>query len=91
MSDQTDKLKATLDQLHAQLEEVATELDEGLKSRLKEAIGEIETVLDQESEEKPTATLSKRMKEATSQFEQSHPTIAGTLERLADVLAQMGI
>lgn len=91
MSDASDKLHQTLDQLHEQLDE-AERLDPQTAAQLKKTIGDIRTTLQEKGlEAEAHSTLSQRLSDAAIHFEESHPTISGTLERLVDMLAQMGI
>jgi hypothetical protein len=87
-----EKLQQTLAELHAQLDE-AESLDADLADQLRAAAGDIERTLDkqQPAGETDAASTPEILEEAAVQFEQSHPTIAGTVRRLIDVLAQMGI
>lgn len=96
-----EKLQQTLDELHAQLDE-AESVDAELAAQLRSAAADITRTLEKQSaEEAPEkaeeaasedSTPSPDMlEEAAVEFEQSHPTIAGTIRRVIDMLAQMGI
>ena len=59
---------------------------------LREAAADIETAL--QSEDVGTIehqTLSARLNDAVSEFESSHPTLYAVVNRMVDVLGQMGI
>lgn len=87
-----EKLQQTLAELHSQLDE-AESLDADLEAQLRAAAGRIERTLDKQPLPGPADMPStpEILEDAAVQFEQSHPTIAGTVRRLIDVLAQMGI
>ena len=88
-----EQLQATLDQLHAQLEALGPDIDAGVRGRLKETVQELQAALgERETPSRPEGmALHGGLREAAIHFEQSHPTLAKTVERLIDVLAQMGI
>lgn len=92
MQDKRERLRAALADLHAQLAEVDT-LDPESRDLLQTIASDIQAALaTPRSNPKPgEQSLSQRLTEATRQFEESHPTIGGVVERLVDVLAQMGI
>lgn len=106
MSLETDQLRETLAQLHQQLAK-ARPLEADVETRLRKAVEEIQEALesqsapsgsdqsasDQPSGERPhdEPSLVDRLRESAEHFEHSHPTISGTLGRLVDVLAQLGI
>lgn len=93
-----EKLQQTLAELHSQLDE-AESLDADLAAQLRAVASEIEQTLEKRqaagpatgSSETPPPSTPELLEEAAVEFEQSHPTIAGTVRRLIDVLAQMGI
>jgi CII-binding regulator of phage lambda lysogenization HflD len=81
-------LEATLQQLHEQLAETR-DLDQAEITKLRAAVEEIEATLDRS--DVSSASLADRLREATRDFEESHPVLTGTVGRVADMLAQMGI
>jgi hypothetical protein len=95
-----EKLQQTLAELHAQLDE-ADSLDADLEAQLRDAASGIERALDKrhagdlaestEPDVQQPASTPELLEEAAVQFEQEHPTLAGTVRRLIDMLAQMGI
>jgi len=86
-----EQLRETLDLLHRQLGE-AEDVDAAAAAKLTGAIDDIVAVLDKKSDAPyEPSSLGERLGEATRHFEQSHPTLSGTIGRLADILAQMGI
>ncbi len=87
----SEQLRETLDLLHRQLDE-AKDIDTDVAVKLTGAIGDIVAVLDKQTDaEYEPESLGERLGEAARHFEQSHPTLSGTIGRLADILAQMGI
>ncbi len=91
MSDQHEKLKATVRELEDELRSFAT-MDDETRGVLREVLGEIHAVLGGED---TTASQQQswrdRLSDAAYQFEGAHPAIAGVIRRLMDGLAQMGI
>lgn len=91
MPERIEKLRALLDELEHELHGVES-LDDESRSMLKEAAAEIETALQAEDvSEIEHQTLSDRLNDAVSEFESSHPTIYAVVNRMVDVLGQMGI
>jgi hypothetical protein len=93
MADKTEKLKAALTDLHAELEGVET-VDPELRTMLEGTMAEINRALESPAEEETPEqeeSLSGRLTESVKDFEESHPNIAGILERMVDILSQMGI
>lgn len=91
MAVDSDKLEATLAELHRQLES-AEHLDPELAARLEQAATEIREVLAQRGV--PTEDerrVDEHMADAAAHFEESHPRLSMTLSRLIDTLGQMGI
>lgn len=91
------ELRATLQRLHAQLEEVES-VDEDVREMLRGTIRDIDVALEQKksgtAEEPPTpeeGPISDRLAEAARHFDESHPVLARTLGGLIDMLGQMGI
>ncbi|MCA9248163.1 MAG: DUF4404 family protein [Planctomycetales bacterium] len=91
MSQQADQLQATLNQLHEQLGATGADLDATTRAQLQETLQEIAQVLGGSSASGEEASITDRLRGAEIQFEESHPTLAGTIRRLVDMLAQMGI
>jgi len=90
----TSDLRNTLDQLHQELSaaESAEDMDAEVAERLRATIHEIKSVLEkQEASDQPQHRHSDWLMETAQHFEQSHPTIAGTIRRLVDLLGQAGI
>ncbi len=96
MSVESEQLRQTLAQLHRQLDE-APRLDPEVAAQLRTTIDDIRAALEKQeradapAETEPDDSLAGRLTEAEQYFESSHPTLATTLQRLVDILAQMGI
>ena len=87
------ELRALLDELHGALES-ADPVDPAVHEPLREVMEEIGQLLeatgeDRDAEERPS--LEERVEKMALEFEVSHPTIAGVLNRLTHLLASMGI
>lgn len=89
MTDDSRKLHETLALLHRQLEQAG---DSRVAQRLRVAVGEFLQALEQDGAAAAEhASLADHLIESAAHFEQSHPTLSGTLRRLIDILGQMGI
>ena len=94
--DHTEKLKTTLAELHAELSR-AGKVDPETRRLLQEALADIQHSLaadDAEPAEVRTTRqegIAERLQTATARFETSHPTLAGMIERLTDLLGAAGI
>jgi hypothetical protein len=93
MVEKSEKLKAALTELHAELEQVDT-VDPELRQMLVGTMSDINKALEARSSEEAVEqedSLSGRLAESIKDFEESHPNIAGIVQRMIDVLSQMGI
>jgi len=92
MPERLEKLKATLTELEAELENVG-EIDDATRERLEHARGEIQEKLNGETPpaEWQTNSFIDNLRDAEQEFAISHPTTAGVVRRLIDLLGQMGI
>jgi hypothetical protein len=86
-----DKLKAALDELQAQLEEMRA-VDPEVASQLGSTIDQARAVLAG----RPTAadehaSMVEKLRGAVLEYEASHPTLAGNLGAVINALGQMGI
>lgn len=92
MTQNPDSLKENLEQLHHQLQ-TAQRVDPQTRQLLEETLGDIRRILEQEpaQAEDEEKSIVDRLNDAALRFEESHPTLANTIGRLADLLAQMGI
>lgn len=98
MTDDRQELRATLTELHRQLEAAET-IDVESVAMLRQALAEIEQALARRPKgEEPSPAESqthrsvvRRLTDAARGFEATHPTLAGTIGSVVDALAQMGI
>ena len=68
------------------------ELDDASRRQLEHLAREIEELLHREEREPDgLEALGERLREAVSQFEQSHPALTTAVGRVADALASLGI
>jgi chromosome segregation ATPase len=91
MSEQIDRLRATVSELEQELHSLQT-VDDETQRLLRQALQEIRTFLHEEEQAAlQRRTLSDQLQTAAQSFEGSHPALAGLLSRLIDGLGQMGI
>jgi ABC-type transporter Mla subunit MlaD len=94
--DHSDKLKQTLSELHAELAG-ARKVDPATRKLLADALADIQEALaaaeSASADERPTPPegIAERLQSAATKFETTHPTLAGLLERLTDLLSAAGI
>lgn len=97
--DPAEKLRRTLEQLHAQLPQVR-QADPEVHRLLETALGDIQSALAQRSgatEASPAASpdeegsITHQLQTAAQRFEATHPTLAGFITSVIDALGQMGI
>ena len=86
----TEQLSKTLEKLHRELEE-APSLDAESHRLLVEVLRDIESLLASEDSDHTSDSLLDRLRSATGEFEESHPTLTEAVGRVADVLSRMGI
>jgi hypothetical protein len=89
MSVDSQRLKATLQQLHHELAEIDA-LDPTARAELTATLQEIQQAL-QNKTLPPAKPLMRRLGEAARSFEDSHPALAGTIGSLIDTLGRSGI
>ncbi|MCH8922991.1 MAG: DUF4404 family protein [Planctomycetes bacterium] len=91
MSDSLEKLRATLADLHDELESVEL-LDEQTSGLLKGAVDDINASLEQQDAAAlRDESLGTRLSEAARGFEESHPALAHLVGNILDALAGIGI
>ncbi len=94
MADQTEALRETLRQLHEQLVEADT-VDPKVQTLLRNTLEEIHAMLERSRDEDAGASdhqsLTDRLSETAKHFEESHPTLAEAVGRVADALSRLGI
>jgi hypothetical protein len=88
-------LKQSLDHLHAELAR-APKLDENARQRLRAALADIERRLRASEGEPPVAVrpgggASHPLEALAVGFESEHPTLAASVRRFIDLLAQGGL
>ncbi|REJ69645.1 MAG: DUF4404 family protein [Planctomycetota bacterium] len=89
MSEEAEKLHATLDELKAELAAVEQD-DPEVRRLLEAALADIQAKLsgDEPSEE---PSLVERLSDAAQHYEESHPNLSGMLGGVIDALSRMGI
>jgi hypothetical protein len=95
MTDERQKLQATIDALHQELADL-DEVDEEAQQLLKSAVADIQAKLDQPSAEEASETdeassIVGRLGAAARHYEDSHPTLSGIIGSMIDALSRMGI
>ena len=91
MSEQLEKLQATLAELKEELQSLEA-LDSEARQLLQSSLHEIEEALHQnDGEGLEHESLLERLRESAQQFEESHPALSRTLGGFIDTLSQMGI
>ena len=91
MSEQHEKLAATVKELENELHSLDT-VDDETRTLLDEALQEIHVVLNADGEAGSSSqTITDRLHHAAQEFESTHPTVAGAIARLIDGLVQIGI
>jgi hypothetical protein len=90
MSDRLEKLRATLQELEAELRDIDS-LDDATRQQLAEAALEITTVLTKGEKSDQTHEVEGSLRERLEEFEASHPQLALIVGRLIDGLGQLGI
>jgi hypothetical protein len=96
VSDDLDRLRATLAQLHKELDRVETtdpEIQRLLESAVADILGTIER---REGAAAPSAeetdeSIVDRLSAAARHYEETHPTLSGVLGSIIDTLSRMGI
>lgn len=87
-------LEKVLAELETQLESVE-DLAPDQVVRLRAAADELRAAIVHEGDEPPSdmdaGLLSQQWDDATRSFTASHPVLAGTIGRIADLLSQIGI
>ncbi len=91
-----EKLKATLDELHTELDALH-ELDDATREQLRTTISEIQAALGRRTAPDQSASapiddqsLAERLNDATRGLESTHPELATNLGGVIRSLAQMG-
>lgn len=87
------------EQLHNRIQELLDEIeqleaiDAAARDRLADVLQEIRAAVEENSEEPDEEgdSLTDRLKEATRDFEESHPTLTAMVGRIAESLSNLGI
>ena len=86
------QLRERLEELHAELASTESVDDQSMEL-LGSVLDDIRTLLDRADDapaEEPEG-LVERLREATRQFEETHPTLAAAVGRVMDTLSNLGI
>jgi len=83
-----ESLQILLGKVHERLKEAGS-VDAGSREQLKQVMGDIEKALEP-SGGAPEANTS-RLEALAVRFEADHPSLAASLRRLVDLLAEVGI
>ena len=89
---ESQKLRKMLEQLHSELKETET-VDESGSELLHILMNDIKSILDKSVEEqsRQRSSLINQLRQAILYFEESHPTLALTMQKVIDTLSNMGI
>ncbi len=91
MSENVQRLRSTLQELHDELDAIDA-LDPQVRKLLEDAKDEMEAALMREEPESlEHQTLVEQLDGIGRQFDESHPALAKIVGNLIDVLGQMGI
>ncbi len=91
MPERIERLRATVEELEAELRDLDS-IDDETRTVLNEAIDEIQSALKQrDATQLESLSLGDRLQRTVESFEESHPTLAGIVMRVADLLGQIGI
>jgi hypothetical protein len=91
MAGEQDKLRETLDELRAQLDDIR-QRDPALAAQLDATVARVNSVLTARTvDANEQRSIVKRLSDAVQKYEASHPTLAASLGSIIDALAQMGI
>lgn len=95
MPERIEHLKKTLTELRTELAQLGAndELDEDARLKLETARAEIAEMLDADPlpEDIESEGAMEQLIAAEREFEASHPTLAGMIQRVIHALGQMGI
>ena len=91
MSDRPTRLQALLAELVGELRATVS-LDEATRQQLAEAASEMIALLHRDESAEPRSDADAgTLRERIVEFEASHPNLAAVMNRLIDMLGQMGI
>jgi chromosome segregation ATPase len=93
MSHDQERLEQALQELQQELDDLQN-VDPQLRQRLERTLADLRSALAQtpraESARQPPGVV-QRLTEAAEHFEETHPTLAGTIGSVIDALGRMGI
>ena len=84
-----ESLQILLGKVHERLKEAGS-VDAGSREQLKQVMGDIEQALGSAAAGAPETNTS-RLEALAVRFEADHPSLAASLRRLVDLLAEVGI
>ncbi len=90
LGDVADLEPEQIERLQGTLEEIQSILDQS-DARQDEEASETDHVNKPDEGTDQGVSIMDQLRQATEQFEQSHPALTATIGRIADLLAQMGI
>jgi len=95
VSDDLDRLRATLAQLHKELDRVEA-TDPEIQRLLQGAVADIQGTIQRRegvaSQGQPSdESIVDRLSAAARHYEETHPTLSGILGSIIDTLSRMGI
>ncbi len=86
-----DKIKASLSELHQELEKVDS-VDPAMLELLQKVDGDIHTLLESQTpEEEEAGDLMERLEELGAKFAAEHPTTERFFQELISTLGRLGI
>jgi hypothetical protein len=83
-------LSAVLERMRDALQRTDT-VDAKSRELLRDVMIDIRALLERSGDEPPADSLANRLREAVSEFEESHPQLTEAVGRVVDALAKMGI
>lgn len=89
MTDEQQKLRATIDQLHAELASM-DQVDDDVQQMLKGTLDDIHNALGEQPTDE-SSTIVGRLNEAARHYEETHPTLSGVIGSIIDTISRMGI
>ncbi|MGE0607087.1 MAG: DUF4404 family protein [Pirellulales bacterium] len=91
MSELHDKLRQTVAELHAELAALP-KVDPEARAVLEGALHDIQQAMNADGGQSAEgASLIARLKQASDSFQESHPTLTGSVGSVIDALGRMGI
>ena len=98
MPDELQNLRATLAELHRQLE-AARSLDTDAEAMMRQVMADLDQALARSgaagqrpvNEDARRGSLVRRLTDAARGFESTHPTLSGAIGSVADALSRIGI